>query len=324
MVSAEDATKANWVCASISLAILLTRIVLTRWRDGRFSVASIFVVASIGVLVTRIVVIHIYIHDGTAGSVLAHQNNNPNLTNIKTGSILALVARFLDTSYYWLQISILLIFYSHLCRDFHWRNTIKVCWGLICITYVAIALTTFLECQPFHLWWQIEPNPGNCTKAYIQLLLQGICNIILDLFLLAISYPILQASFHSRSSWSQRLRVGALVILGLFSIVVTCVRIAYVYKERSYQPVRSFWASIQVLVVTFVANTPVIYGTLRLARRQKTELRTRRASASQPDTWLSSGESPLYSTISPQLPPIAQVRDSASEKGIPAWSRHEP
>jgi len=321
MITAQDAKLANWICASISIVILSVRLVATRYRDKAFDVASALVAASLAVLVVRIVVVYLYLLYGTSNDVLYGSKtyfDESDLANIKAGSILSLIARLLITTFYWLQICLLLLFYSSIVRDFHWINTIRTCWLLIVTTYVAVVLSTFLECHPFRLYWQIDPNPGQCVRAYVQLFMQGISNIVLDLFLLAISFPML--SMRNRT-WAQSARVSGLFVLGFFTIIVTCLRIAYIHAENSYQPVRSFWASIQMLTSTFVANAPTIYGCYQIVRRRKSEQRARRSS--RPEIWLQLNESPSRSENAPTPPPVAVVRTNETGRDDEkAWSRH--
>jgi hypothetical protein len=326
LITAIEAKNANWACAASSLVILVTRIVATRYRDKRFDAATALVAASILVLATRIVVVYLYLIYGTSNDVLNLKNsddestyfNQHNISNIKAGSILSLIARLLITTFYWLQICLLLLFYSSILRDFHWIYTIKVCWILIVATYIAVVLSTFLECRPFHLYWQIEPNPGHCVRAYVQLFMQGMSNIVLDLFLLAISFPMLKMR---NRTWAQTARVGALFILGFFTIIVTCLRIAYIHAEGSYQPVRSFWASVQMLTSTFVANAPTIYGCYQIVRRRKSEQRARRSS--RPEIWVQLNESPSRGGNPPTPPPVAVIRTRDSGRDDEkAWARH--
>jgi hypothetical protein len=322
LITSENARLANWTCAGLSIVILSVRLAATRYRDKAFDAASGLVVASILVSIVRIVVVYLYLLYGTANDVLYGSKSyfdESDLATIKAGSILSVVARFLITTFYWLQISLLLLFYSGIVRDFHWRNTIRACWVMIVITYVGVVLSTFLECHPFRLYWQIDPNPGQCVRAYIQLFMQGCANIVLDLFLLAISFPMLRIR---NRTWTQTLRVGSIFILGFFTIIVTTLRIAYIHAENSYQPVRSFWASVQMLTSTFVANAPTIYGCYQLLRRRKAEQMVRRSS--RPEIWLHLNESPSHgSETTPTPPPIALTRTNESvpdnEKG---WSRH--
>ena len=335
-----DAKLANYICSSTAIVILSIRLILTRHRDKKFDLASILTATSLLVLVVRLVVVYYYLLYGTSQDYLNATNrakfSATDLEEIRIGSILALVSRVLITSFYWLQICLLLLFYSVMVRDFHWRNTIKVCWGLIISTYVVVVVMTFSECmcclyhkiasliqstgRPFYLYWQVDPSPGKCVKAYVQLVTQGTCNIILDLILLAISWPLVTVK---NRTISQQLRIGVLFVIGFFCIITTCLRIAYIYSEDSYQPVRSFWASIQMLVSTFVANMPTIYGCLQLVRRRKSDQRQRRAS--RPEPW-SPLESPVVSRPPPPVPDLAPVvfKTPSSDRDATAWARHIP
>lgn len=321
LISAHDAKLANWICAATALLILSIRLIATRHRDKTFDIASTLVVASLVVLVVRLVVVYLYLKYGTSNDVLFGSRtyfDESDLANIKAGSILSLIARLLITTFTWLQVCLLLLFYSSIVREFHWINTIRICWLVIVTTYIAVVLSTFLECHPFRLYWQIDPHPGQCVRAYVQLFMQGGGNILLDLFLLAISFPMLPMR---NRTWPQTLRVSALFLLGFFTIIVTCLRIAYIHAEGSYQPVRSFWASIQMLTSTFVANAPTIYGCYQIVRRRKSEQRARRSS--RPEVWLQLNESPSRSEDRPTPPPIAVMRSSETGRdNEKAWSRH--
>ncbi|KAG8626354.1 hypothetical protein KVT40_005299 [Elsinoe batatas] len=111
------------------------------------------------------------------------------------------------------------------------------------------------------------PAPGNCVKAYSQTMVQCISNIVTDVILMAISVPIL---FIQGSRTSHKVRIFGLIALGAFCIVITCLRLTYIFKAGSLQATRTFWASISILVASVVANAPVIYGSLKIMRRGKT------------------------------------------------------
>jgi hypothetical protein len=330
-VDSNVATIASYVCSITSLVILAVRLVATRHRDKKFDLASVFTALSILVLVVRVSIVPFLLRYGTSQDYF-HQDSKVALSpsqvaDIRVGSILALMARFLITTFYWLQICLLLFFYSSMTRDVHWDNTIKACWATIGVTYIVVVLLTFLECRPFSLYWQVEPHPGQCVRAYAQLLAQGICNIILDLFVLVISWPLLMSV--KNRTLTQNLRVGTLFLLGFFCIIVTCLRVAYIYTQDSYQPVRSFWASIQVLVSAFVANVPTIYGCCQLHRRRKSQQRIRRAT--QPELWTAL-DSPVTSHTDSQATPAFPQPARSSETTIDvdvdddekAWARHIP
>jgi cytochrome bd-type quinol oxidase subunit 2 len=322
IIGAYTALSANWACVGITIVILLVRLAATRFRDKSFDVASLLVAVAIAISAGRIVMVYYYLAFGTSNDVLHGTReyfDESDLGRIKKGSILIIGSRIMITTFYWTQISLLLLFYSTIVRDSHWRNTIRVCWLVVLVTYIGVVLATTLECRPFRLYWQIEPDPGQCVRAYIQLFMQGISNIVLDLLLLAISWPILKLRHRSKA---QAFRVGLLFILGFFTIIVGCVRMAYIHADNSYQPTRSFWASIQMLTSTFVANAPTIYGCWTIKRRRKSETLARTASRAGPRP-STVNELPFLADYPLTQPTVALIRTYESEAvDEKAWSRH--
>lgn len=282
--SADQAKVANYACAVASLIILSTRLYVSRRHQKPLDLSFWLVIVSMGIIVGRIAVVYLYLLFGTASDALKHPDyfDSHNLREVEIGSILSLVARVLVTASYWLQICLLLLFYSHIMDGIRWVSyTIKFTWGAIVGTFVAVVFATLLECQPFHLYWQVSPDPGSCVKGYYQLLFQCVSNICLDILLLVISYPIL---FCTDRTWKQHLRVFVLFLLGTFCIIITVLRLYQVYSNNSAQPTRSLWASVQMVVSTFVANAPTIYGDLKVQKRKKSEVLINRR-MSRPNEW---------------------------------------
>jgi hypothetical protein len=306
MITGNNASLATWVCSGLALGILLSRFCVVRFYRLKLDLSDWLSGLGILVIVARLIVDHYLLTDGTANdAVVGHLHNlsKSKLQQIKTGSILALVARLLDTTFYWLSTAILLLFYSNLLHSLRWASiAIRCCWILLAATFVTVTVITFAECRPFHLYWQIYPNPGNCTHAYKQLFLQGSFNIALDLSILAMSIPLLRMQGRTAG---QKFRVTVMVFLGLFCIIITCVRIPLVVQGNSAQPSRTFFASIQIVTSTFVANTPTIYGRLQNGRRKKAEQSLRRGSA--PETWWSL-RSTARSGTPDGLPPVDQAQ----------------
>lgn len=308
MFSASQARHANYACAALAIIILLTRLTVWRLQKKKIDASIYFVVASILVIIARLVVNFYYLRLGTASDAInnARYFDTHNVHSIRTGTILSLGARILITATCWLQIGLLLLFYWHVMFTIRWViRLIKICWVVTVVTFMAVVLATFLECRPFHLYWQVSPDPGSCVRAYIQLLTQCISNIVIDIILLIISYPLLLCKGRS---WGQHFRVGTLFILGTFCIIITVLRLKSVYATKSAQTTRSLWASIQVVVSTFVANVPTIYGDLKVVQRKRSEPLVRRASRA--DTWNSDkGSYRIEETSSISAPdPVAPAR----------------
>lgn len=64
---------------------------------------------------------------------------------------------------------------------------------MLVVTYMVVALTLLLSCQPFHHFWQVSPDPGPLcrpTNSPVYVLVVVIPNIITDAYLLSIPLPV--------------------------------------------------------------------------------------------------------------------------------------
>lgn len=268
--SEHTAMLTGWVTGGLALFILLVRLGVQPLLSSSFLDATVYAVAlAVFVLGARLGCNYYILQYGTVSELIDSTGTASytalQLSHARIGSILTLVARLLITTYYWLQCIILLLVYHRFVGHFPvFKKLILLCWVLIAVTYVAVALATFLECNPFSLYTAI--SLPSCAAAYAQLLTQCISNIAIDLLLLAISTPILR---EQRRVFPRNLQLGTIFILGFFCIIVNCLRLRYVFASHSAQVVRSLWASIQALVATVVANAPSIYGAARVSNRKR-------------------------------------------------------
>ncbi|XXH02195.1 hypothetical protein Hte_008563 [Hypoxylon texense] len=272
--NSHEAEQVGYACAALSVFILCCRIVISRWRREPVDLSFFLVLLSMVVIIGRIITNNFYLEFGTANDVLhnPHFSDSNDTSHLKTGSILVLLARVLLTGVLWLQICLLLLFYSRITSGITWADRLtKTAWITTWVTFVAIVLATFLECHPIELYWQVDPDPGHCVEAYVQLLLQSIANIVIDILLLTIAYPLICLR---KRSLSEYVSLYTLFALGTFCIVITIIRVILVFNEGSSQTTRSLWASVQMFVSCFVANAPTIYGSLRVARRKRSGQRS--------------------------------------------------
>lgn len=93
-----------------------------------------------------------------------------------------------------------------------YRIRILIGYITIAASYVALILSLLLSCQPFHAFWQINPNPGNlCQPAVskVYILLTVCLNVATDTYLILIPVPML---------WGARLPlIKKLSLIVLFS-----------------------------------------------------------------------------------------------------------
>lgn len=59
---------------------------------------------------------------------------------------------------------------------------IDAMWGVLLVTFIIVTIITFVECQPFGLYYQVYPDPGKCALAQAQLITMGSLNIITGKF----------------------------------------------------------------------------------------------------------------------------------------------
>jgi hypothetical protein len=255
-ISGTEAETANWVASGIAIVILLVRTIISRKAEHVTLASKVICVASILIVSARIPVVYYMLK-----LVAEEKETGPS----QSQASLVLIARCLATTFFWLQTTLLVRFYARVVQHIQWaRRTITAIWVCVVITYIACIVVIFAECRPLHLYWA-NPAP-ECTRAYAQIFLQAACTIFLDVLLLVIAYPIAARRNLKRT---QKIQVAILMALGTFCIVVTGLKLAFVVGEQSNQPARTLWASVQVVVSTYVANAPTIYGCIMLKYQEK-------------------------------------------------------
>ncbi|KAF7552717.1 hypothetical protein G7Z17_g4128 [Cylindrodendrum hubeiense] len=89
----------------------------------------------------------------------------------------------------------LLGFYSRFVDILPWgKRVVNALWIFIVVTFIAVLATTLSECRPLSLMWALNADDDRetCHRAVGQLILMAICNIISDVALILLPFPILQ------------------------------------------------------------------------------------------------------------------------------------
>ncbi|KAF2157027.1 hypothetical protein K461DRAFT_289385 [Myriangium duriaei CBS 260.36] len=266
-VSTSVSLSANYVFTACTAVILIGRLIAARYQPKPFDVSFFITAVSLIIVIARTLTNNYAVSLGTASdAVTAAKGGHPfsadKLSHVKTGTVMSLTTRILETSFWWLQTVLILLLYKRLVAHIKWtRYATMATWGFLGLSYVAVLITIFTECHPLDLYWQVSPPPGVCVKAYHFTVVQSASLIVLDLALMAIASPVL---FIQSRAFVQRLRIAGLFALGILCTVVSSLRMAYIFSQGSAQATRSFWAGLLVLVSAFVANAPIIYGSIAL------------------------------------------------------------
>ncbi|RMX76586.1 hypothetical protein D0869_10588 [Hortaea werneckii] len=167
----------------------------------------------------------------------------------------------------WLQKLVLLDLYRRFYLCLPCERQIYIGYLVIfAITYVGVQLSNITECQPVSLYWQIVPDPGPCSQAHVQLLVLGIVNIVTDVMLMALPWPMLiKAKLQPR----RKFELAVLFLFGIFIIVITAVRLPLNNNKITSQVSRSTWASVELMVAAIVVNAPTLYGLWNRRRDRK-------------------------------------------------------
>ncbi|KAL9573141.1 hypothetical protein ACKAV7_002826 [Fusarium commune] len=252
----------HWFFSCLSLLIMGVRLIWRKAAKQKFVLGDYLTMGAILCCAVRLALIHVVLTWGT-------NNIKPSLREKmvftdeiiyrrEIGSKFAITNRVFYNSFLWLQKLVLLDVYRRLLLNLRYQKTIMYSFLLVFFgTYVAVQVTTFSECVPFHLYWQVVPDPGTCSKAQLQLIVVGVLNIVTDVMLLAVPIPLF---FSLKTSWKRKLKLYVLFTLGIFIVAITVIRLPINAMNKDSQVNRTTWASTELLTATIVVNAPTLYG----------------------------------------------------------------
>ncbi|KPM39234.1 hypothetical protein AK830_g7359 [Neonectria ditissima] len=181
---------------------------------------------------------------------------------------LLMPARVCYALFLWCLKLALLAFYSRFIYVFRWGKPVATAlWAFIALSFVAVLITTLAECRPLSLMWELSTadHRDECHRALGNLILMAVCNIISDVALIILPFPILQ---HLRLDFKTKIQLGFLFSVGAVVVAITILRIPLILNQSVSQKSRSMWASIEILCACVVANTPFFYALLKDLQRR--------------------------------------------------------
>ncbi|PGG99722.1 hypothetical protein GX51_06174 [Blastomyces parvus] len=173
------------------------------------------------------------------------------------GSKLALTHRVTYTTYLWTQKTIILILYTRISPGLLWPSHIlSTTLVILAITFVLVQVISFSECSPFHLYWQVAPDPGPCAKTILHAYTHTITNTLTHLLLLAIP---LRWAFQRGRSLTQKFLIASLFSLGILLIAIALAPLPIPGRDtaNSYQ---NALKEGEAFLLAFLANIITIMG----------------------------------------------------------------
>ncbi|KAK3398700.1 hypothetical protein B0T20DRAFT_215800 [Sordaria brevicollis] len=210
---------------------------------------------------------------GCVHYILLHGTNNADFSivrlseeNIRRKTIasgLVLLSRVLYALTLWILKYAILEFFKRL--NVSWERSYEITLVFIRVTlvttFVAVIISDVVECRPFHLYWQVFPDPGGqCRQGYAQLITMAVCNIITDLLLVFFPIPMI---IRSQMSVTRKIQLVLLFSLSLGVVAVTVYRVPHIIRAHGSQQSRSLYASVELLFATAASNALVLGSFVR-------------------------------------------------------------
>ncbi|KAH7028190.1 uncharacterized protein B0I36DRAFT_272104 [Microdochium trichocladiopsis] len=193
---------------------------------------------------------------------------DPNSTeayNREMGSKIQVIGWSFYAMELWVLKLCVTVFYSRLTtRLSNLHTRVMIAYGIIGVSYIAVALSILLGCQPMSRNWQINPNPGNLcqpTNSHLSVLMVYIPNVVTDLYLLSIPLPLL---WGVNISLRRKITLMFLFSGAVFIMAAATIRAVVIITAGSDGAISgSQWACREIFVSAVVTNLPVIQPVLR-------------------------------------------------------------
>ncbi|KAH8649010.1 hypothetical protein BGZ61DRAFT_469630 [Ilyonectria robusta] len=255
-----------WVCNSLALILFISRLSLRKWRRQDFTKGDYWTMTAAVWVIVRMTISYPILKYGTSLALTDQQRERMDFTEkeihyLVMNSKLNLLLRVVLISLLWSLKMVVLDLIMLLFRR-HWYEH-WILWSfyvIFLVTYLLSFMSVFVECRPFKLYWQIYPNPGQCIKGNLWLLIYEVGNIVTDAMLLIPPFTVI---FRAKITIAKRLQLSALFSLGLFLLIVSVVRIMQGSGNTKIQLNRTLWASLETLVASIVATIPALYTMIR-------------------------------------------------------------
>ncbi|KFA65848.1 hypothetical protein S40285_04659 [Stachybotrys chlorohalonatus IBT 40285] len=188
--------------------------------------------------------------------------DHPNYSIWVSGAQLHIASWFMYASTLWLLKLSLLFLYLRLTAGLSggYRTRTMLGFSLMIFTYLAVILTVFLGCRPFHYYWRSVPPPQNHCQAAVSrpiVITAYTTNVFTDLYLMSIPLPMLWNT--SMPTW-KKLGLGFLFTGGFVVIIFTTIRCVIIITNPTRgAPLSGTWAVRESFVAIVTTNLPMVF-----------------------------------------------------------------
>ncbi|KAJ6786535.1 hypothetical protein PWT90_08193 [Aphanocladium album] len=255
----------QWALTGLSVAIMLARLVMRWQRLRKFEMGDYLTMAAIFAILLRSSVENVALVYGTnqihPTARKKHYFTPEEISRREIGAKMTMVNRVLYTVYIWLQKCVVMSIIQHLLKGLELYTTLTFYWSTIAVTFVVSVVMCFVECQPFHNYWAVFPDPGKCAAGRLQLIVFSILEMITDFMLMALPLRFL---IKVQRPFMAKLRLIGLFLVGIGIIAVTLARLLMNLLKFHRSGASHHIANVELLFAAIVANGPPIYGMLNM------------------------------------------------------------
>ncbi|KAK3954409.1 hypothetical protein QBC32DRAFT_88398 [Pseudoneurospora amorphoporcata] len=255
----------SWWLTLFCTAVIILRVIGRYVRMEKLLLEDKIAALALIPMYLRIACVHVVLVYGTNNVQLVNQEglhlSQQALDRRVVGSKLVLATRFFYFTTLWTLKTITLLFFDRLvgtAGKSRYNLTLRFLQITIGLTFLGCFISNLSECFPVTHYWQVLPDPGGrCRQSYAHFLVVAACSILTDLLLVVFPIPIL---IQSRIKLKRKVLLVSLFCLGLCTVCITSYRVPDILREKGYQGTRTMWASVEILVATFV-NNAIALGT---------------------------------------------------------------
>jgi len=261
----------SWWATFYAIIIILIRCGGRYVRAEKIFAEDGIMLLAIVPLLIRMAFVHVVLLFGTNNTATGELTPGQ-IHQRQIGSQLVLASRVMYAAYLW-AIKYSVSMFLRTLTESVWQSShqrfLRYLHIFLAATFVATVIADLSACQPFTHYWQVVPDPGpQCRQGAAHLLTMGILNIVTNLVLILFPLPMI---LKSRLSLKRQASIIARLALPLLSIILTSYTLPHVIHRRFAQPTRSVFASLDILLATFISNATVLISLLQDRGYKKTK-----------------------------------------------------
>ena len=150
-------------------------------------------------------------------------------------------------------------------RVFPERKFRQIVYGVcaICMAYgISFIVATALQCWPAQwAWEQVDESkgPGQCNNIHLQGWISAICNIVIDLIMLALP---LRNLWNLQMKMKKKLMIMLMFSLGIFVTIISVIRLHSLVKFANSQNITwdytepAWWSTLEIHIGIICACLP--------------------------------------------------------------------